>query len=191
MATELPLGLPLGDLLLSLLVIYFAYFTIIPFIVDRGYLASNPAAKPSNQKEKRDETKTEKEYAVYEKQGIFSQTLTGFSIAALTFVITIFKDDLLSVQELIVFFSIAFVCESASMILYRHATRRGYKYFGNMTQLLGIFALLNGFFVYIIDSLWQSIILWVIFISGYIVFLVFSIKELNVFIQMMRKWGYG
>lgn len=130
----------------------------------------------------------EEEYAEWERQGNFSTTLLGFSIAALVFVFTFFATKLEAVQDIITFFSLGFVFEMISVLMYRHMVVRAYKYFGSLFQFLGILAFLGGLLVFILAQVANPILLWPIYLLGHGAFYGFTVRELLVMIGQMRSW---
>jgi hypothetical protein len=173
----LPLAL---DVLLSVILFgYIACFLVIGASKGRAYFRSSPIDnKPEN---------IEREVAAFERSETISQTLAGFSLAALTFIISL-SSDLVNFETLITLFSLSLVFEVAASLFYRHADLRLYKYLGFVFQYAGLLAIIEGFFSFLVDALPNSYSIWLVYISALVLFFWLTTRELRFYLSTWKGW---
>jgi len=126
-----------------------------------------------------------------ERKEEISFILCGFSIISLVFIITVFQDNLDSIEWVIIFFSMAFIFEIISAFFYHDVQKNLYSFVGMVFQYGGIFSIMIGFFTYLYNVMpWSSGILTVYFL-GIIAFIVLSIREIAFYAEYSKALEEG
>ncbi len=173
------------DNITLLIVFLFLMVFVVYGIVNRNrYLHTRPQQNSKDPTQPRNKEELKEEFEEWYREQTFSATLAGFSLTALVFILTLV--DLNNLQRMIEFFSIGFILEMLSFLSYKSMTRRGYEYFGTVFQYSGLLAMYSGFFVFFIHKMMFSEVMFVAFISGYVVFFVLSGKQLGSYLTMFK-----
>lgn len=166
-----------GLLMLLIFVLVFATWGLA-YKGGRGYLRSRPKIYENG--------KLSKEYQEWTNEQNFSAVLAGFTLAALTFVLTI-QQESASLQT-IEFFSFAFIFEMLSFMSFKYRVLRAFDYYGTLLQFTGLLALLNGFFTFITAKNFSAVIL-LAYGMGYLGFFCLSVVQLKAYIDTMKDWN--
>lgn len=164
----LVLGQFFGDFTLYLLLAFTLIFVIAGIICRRGHLDTVVQR-----------TNNEDPYEEWYKELTLSSTLAGFSITALVFVLAF--QELATVQRMVEFFLIGFVLEMLSFVFYKYMVRVAYDYYATVFQFAGLLAILNGFFVFILQKMSLSPTIFIIMIIGYTLFFILGGKQLKTY----------
>jgi len=126
-----------------------------------------------------------------ERQEEISFILCGFSIISLVFIITVFQNNLASIEWVIIFFSIAFIFEITSAFFYHDVQKNIYSFVGMVFQYGGIFSIMVGFFTYLYNVMpWSGGILITYFL-GFVVFFALSMREIKFYAEYSKALEEG
>lgn len=160
------------------LLVYPLIFTGVGLAFGRKYFVSSP-----------DQTKYPNQWQFemqeYDRQQNVSLTLAGFAFTALTFIIALRVNELVRIEHLIGYFSLAFFLEMFSAFLTGYRMIRFYKYLSFVLQYTGLLAIFNGFFAFLMGELPNSFTLEYIYFAGLALFYAITLPEL---ILYRRYW---
>ncbi len=146
--------------LFLLLAIYPSTFLIFALFFGRAYMKSRPDGT------------SQKEMGEFDRQEGLSQTMAGFALTGLTLLITLFSQRLASVEDLLIFFSIAVMLEMFSAFATHFRIRRAWKYLGFVLQYTGLLSIILGFTAFFHEEIPNSPLVGmvhVVFIVGFFV----------------------
>jgi len=187
------MGLILEQYFLIATLAYMGGFFLFGKIFGSKYLDQNPIEQIT--KETLDDVfrheKIKSVIHTVERQEEISFILCGFSIISLVFIITVFQDKLVSIEWVIIFFSMAFIFEITSAFFYHDVQKKLYSFVGMVFQYGGIFSIMVGFFTYLYNVMpWSGGILTVYFV-GIIAFIALSIREIGFYAEYSKALAEG
>jgi hypothetical protein len=173
----------IGSLMLIIFVLVFVFFTVY----GKSYLSSKVGtSRETGEQESAILKRLKQELEGWKREQDSAALLAGFSLTALVFILAL--EDIPASQITVEYFAIAFVMESIAYLSLRIMENRVYDYFGTWLQFAGLLSLINGFFIFTTQSIFDSYVITVVFVIGYCTFFFLSVMNMRVYISEMHEY---